>query len=139
MPLTALDVQLRQRLLQRRLDRGHFLRDMIFFHRRLRACDRGFGSGFVVCRRFQRHVRQNRNRLAGDLGKSFADGERGLPAALQNAQLARLERCQHWHMLRINAQLTVRAGEHDHLDVFGIGFRLRSNDFQSQRFHFGTV
>ena len=47
MPMPALDVQLRERFLQRRLDSGDLFADVIPFHRRLRTGDGGFRRGFV--------------------------------------------------------------------------------------------
>ena len=111
MPLPAFDVQLRERFLQRRLDRGDFFAAEIFFHRRLRARDGGFGRGFVDRGRFERHVGQDGNAVAGDLGKTFADRERGFVTAFENAQLAGLERGQDRDVLRVNAKLAVASRE----------------------------
>ncbi len=104
---------------------------MIFFHRGLRARNGGLGCGFVDRGRFDRHVGEDGNGFARDLGESFADRERGFAAAFENTQLAGLERGQHRDVLRIDAELTVHPGEHDHLDIFRVGFRLRRDDFQS--------
>ena len=46
-PPAALDVQLRESLLQRSLNGRDFFRTVILFHRRLRAGHGCFGSGFI--------------------------------------------------------------------------------------------
>ena len=56
--MAALHVQLRERFLQRTLDRSDFFGGMIFFHRGLRAGDRFLGRLDVDLLRLQRHVGQ---------------------------------------------------------------------------------
>ncbi len=53
---TAFHVQLGKRLLHGGLDRSHFFRCVIFFHRRLRTRNRFFGCLNVDLLGFQRHV-----------------------------------------------------------------------------------
>ena len=86
----ALDVQLRERFLQRRLNGRDFFGAVIFFHRRLRARDGRFGCALVDRRGFERDIGQDGNALAPDLDEAFADREERLASAFQNAQLARL-------------------------------------------------
>ena len=90
MPLAALDVQLRERFLSEARIEATSSSNVVLFHRGLRACDGGFGRGFVDRRRFERHVGEDGNRFARDLGKSFANREGGFPAPFRTRQLAGL-------------------------------------------------
>src|SRR5437868_6398966 len=90
----ALHVQLSERFLERRLDRGDFFGAEIFLHRRLGTRDGGFRRGFVDDRGLERHVSQDGDRRASHLDEAFADGEKSFLAALQNSKFTRVQSCQ---------------------------------------------
>ncbi len=133
MPAATLDVQLRERLLQRCLNGRDLLSGVIFFHSRFGAFDCRFGRGRVDLLGFKRHVGQNRNRVRFDFHKTFADREQCFASVFQDTQLAGFDCGQNRNVPRINAELAFRSRQHDKIDILRVGGRFRRNDFKAKR------
>jgi hypothetical protein len=132
MPAT-LDVQLRQRLLQARLDCRDFFRAVILFHRRFRALDRRFRRADVDLRRFEREIGEDRDCIGFDLNEAFADGEETFASIFQDTQLARFQSREQRHVIRINTDLAFRSWKRNHVHVFRIRDRFRGDDLEFER------
>jgi hypothetical protein len=93
------------------------------------------GLGFVNVVRFNCHVGENGNPVAGDLHKAVADGEENRVLALLRDDFASHELGHQRHVLWQNAHLAIRAGQRDHVHVVGENLRLRRDDFEFDRGH----
>src|SRR5205085_6506024 len=68
--------------------------------------------------------------------ETFAHRQRSFAAVFHDSKLARFQRGQDRHVIRINAELALRSGQRDHVHVLGINFFLRGNDLEFERHGF---
>ena len=73
--MPAFDFELRQRMRERRACGSSFFFVEFFRQARFGASAGFFGFGFVDVLRADRHVGQDRDAVAGDFHKAFADGQ----------------------------------------------------------------
>ena len=88
------------------------------------------GGGFVDVVGFDSHVGEDGDAFAGDLDKAVTDREDNAGAIFAGDNFARHELGHHRHVLRIDAHLTVNAGEVHHFHVSGERLGVRRDNFE---------
>ena len=139
-PPLAFDLELGRGLHKRGMNvRGFFVGD--FFGQARFSPLAGFlGPGFVNVFGANRHVGKNRHAIAGHLHEAVANSEEDRVRPLLCDDFARAQLRHQRHVLRQDAHLAFDAGQRDHVNVVGVNFCLRRDNFQFERIgHFQRI
>ena len=129
----AFDLELRQGMGQRGADHRGFLIIEFFGQAGFGPTARFFSFCLVDVFRFDRHVCEHSDTLAGDFHKPVTDRKKFVTTIVTRRDFTRGNLGHERNVVRVNAEFTFRAGQRHYLDILRVDYALGRHNLQFQR------